>query len=182
VVIVLPRPGGVCRSARLSSNVRPHIQTSAYTVSVRKAVPIVVRTVGTKQEVLVFQHPIAGVQFVKGTVERDESVLEAAVRELQEESGLSGVSHVTSLGDWVPGFEGQTWHLELFAADRQVPDTWQFNTSDDGGRLFRFFWHPLQAPPGANWHAVYQSAMVEVRRRVMASKTVHSPGTAQSAV
>ncbi|WP_332701490.1 NUDIX domain-containing protein [Devosia sp.] len=40
-------------------------------------------------EVLAFRHPLAGNQFVEGTLEAGEDPAEGAYRELQEESGLT---------------------------------------------------------------------------------------------
>ncbi|HNY45867.1 MAG TPA: NUDIX domain-containing protein, partial [Casimicrobium sp.] len=38
---------------------------------------------------LLFEHPTAGVEIPKGGIERGELAIDAAVRELREESGLS---------------------------------------------------------------------------------------------
>lgn len=54
-----------------------------------KACPVVVRLHNGQREVLAFTHPSAGNQFVTGAIETGESTLEAAVRELWKESGLS---------------------------------------------------------------------------------------------
>ena len=49
-----------------------------------KAWPIVLREKDGAIEVLAFQHPQAGKQFVKGTIELDEDPVAAAARELRE--------------------------------------------------------------------------------------------------
>lgn len=68
-----------------------------------KACPVVLRRTGDL-EVLAFEHPLAGFQLVKGSIEQDESPAAAAVRELLEESGLKASSVSADLGLWVPGY------------------------------------------------------------------------------
>ena len=55
---------------------------------VQKVCPIVSRCSNETQEILMFRHPLAGIQLVKGTVEPSENPADAARRELFEESGL----------------------------------------------------------------------------------------------
>ena len=74
------------------SNVRPRVPAN-------KACPVVLRTRGSR-EILVFEHPLAGIQLVKGTIELGESPEAAALRELGEESGITSASWVRSLGTW----------------------------------------------------------------------------------
>ena len=63
-----------------------------------KACPIVMQQRDKKRYVLAFTHPTAGKQFVKGTIEADESPLDGAVRELKEESGLDANVPLIPLG------------------------------------------------------------------------------------
>ena len=51
-----------------------------------KSCPVVLRARETL-EILAFEHPLAGLQLVKGSVEPGESTALAAVRELMEEAG-----------------------------------------------------------------------------------------------
>ncbi len=53
-----------------------------------KACPIVLREFNGTIEVLGFIHPLAGKQLVKGTIEAGESIEQACIRELKEESGI----------------------------------------------------------------------------------------------
>ena len=53
---------------------------------IEKVVPVILRDINQRTEILVFKHPIAGIQIVKGTVETNEELEEAALRELYEES------------------------------------------------------------------------------------------------
>lgn len=112
---------------------------------VDKAVPIVLRTVLGQIEILVFEHPLAGVQLVKGTVEAGERPASAAVRELAEESGLTGVAETTSLGSQRYRDIGQVWHFYLCRFECELSERWEFLTADDNGHLFKFYWHPLTA-------------------------------------
>lgn len=52
-----------------------------------KSCPVVLRGRETL-EILAFEHPLAGFQLVKGSVEPGESTDLAAVRELKEEAGI----------------------------------------------------------------------------------------------
>ena len=52
-----------------------------------KTCPVVLRSPQGKCEILAFCHPLAGHQFVKGTVEAGETPAAAALRELYEEAG-----------------------------------------------------------------------------------------------
>ncbi|MFT7773796.1 NUDIX hydrolase [Roseateles sp.] len=134
-------------------------------MSTHKAVAVLLRGEGSDVEVLVFRHPLAGVQLVKGSVEAGESVRDAAVRELAEESGLHTV-HERSLGSWPSRYQGQVWHFEVVTATTPVRDAWAHLTQDDGGHVFRFFWHRLHAPAGEDWHPVYRDALAELRQRL----------------
>ncbi|MGX5266288.1 NUDIX domain-containing protein, partial [Klebsiella pneumoniae] len=55
---------------------------------IEKVVPGVFRKINNNLEILVFRHPLAGIQIVKGTVEHQEQLEYAALRELYEESGI----------------------------------------------------------------------------------------------
>jgi len=54
-------------------------------------------TRGDGNEVLVFRHPLAGLQLPAGTVEPDEAVVDAALREAREETGLTHLTPVREL-------------------------------------------------------------------------------------
>ena len=57
-------------------------------MNIQKVVPVVLRVQNAETQILVFHHPLAGIQIVKGTVELNEMLEEAALRELFEESGI----------------------------------------------------------------------------------------------
>ncbi len=103
-----------------------------------KVCPVVLRK--QNQELLLFQHPLAGIQLVKGTVETfDESYITAAKRELAEESGITHVISARYLCSWDSGFQNQAWHFVLCEC-ADLADSWTFHTQDDGGHDFAFFW------------------------------------------
>lgn len=130
-----------------------------------KACPVVLRTVQNHLEILAFEHPLAGLQLIKGTIEAGEHPADAAVRELHEESGIEGVAAV-DLGLWESGYEGQVWSLHLCQVAHPLPDTWVHHTQDDGGHDFRFFWHPLDQVPSDRWHRLFRDALSTISERL----------------
>jgi 8-oxo-dGTP pyrophosphatase MutT (NUDIX family) len=108
-----------------------------------------------------FEHPLAGFQLVKGSIEPGESPEAAAVREMQEEAGVA-VHAVRSLGTLEP-VEGQRWSLTLCEALHPLADRWVHRTADDGGHEFRFFWQGLSAPLSAQWALPYQAVVAYLR-------------------
>lgn len=63
-----------------------------------KVTAFVVREVAGEPQLLLFQHPTAGIQIPAGTVEADEQPAAAALREAQEETGLAGLVIAQALG------------------------------------------------------------------------------------
>ena len=95
-----------------------------------------------EKRILVFRHPLAGLQLVKGTIEDNEQAADAAIREMKEESGIdSQISHY--LGHVKQKSLNQEWEVFLVEPANDLPETWEFQTMDDGGKLFTFFWEPL---------------------------------------
>ena len=136
------------------SNVRPH------TVLPNKACAVVLRSNAGGIEVLAFNHPQAGLQLVKGTIEPGETPELAAVRELHEEAGLVTITTGRHLGVWNSGFQDQVWSFIECHPTSPLPEAWVHHALDDGGKLFRFFWHPLWAPANPKeWHGVFQDAL-----------------------
>jgi 8-oxo-dGTP pyrophosphatase MutT (NUDIX family) len=135
-----------------------------------KAVPIVLRQGPSGAEVLLFIHPLAGVQLVKGTVEPGESVNEAAIRELAEESGIEGASCASDLGAWEQCPPGQVWHFRTMQLPvATLPERWSHHTKDDGGHLFEFYWQPLHGPNPENCHPVFIAALKYLRAKLPSS-------------
>lgn len=126
---------------------------------------------------LVFRHldfPEAGIQVPGGTVKEDESPAEAARREAEEESGLSGLVVAAYLGEQVRDMRdyglAETHHrffYHLLCAGG-APERWQHNETDpsDGSpepiRL-EFFWAALPdaVPPLIGGQARFLSVLLE---------------------
>lgn len=120
---------------------------------VHKAVCCVVQ----EDALLCFEHPTAGRQIPKGTVEDGESLDAAFFRELQEESGVEVERQPIALGEFdrIVGagpdergpLERHVWHVFAVRTDG-LPDRWTHIVQGgpaEAGLAFRFFWHPLSA-------------------------------------
>jgi ADP-ribose pyrophosphatase YjhB (NUDIX family) len=66
--------------------------------AIEKVTAFVTRIVQGRQELLLFEHPYAGIQIPAGTVEPGEAPEAAAIRETQEETGLIDVAIDQYLG------------------------------------------------------------------------------------
>lgn len=129
-----------------------------------KACPIVVRQRNGLQ-ILAFEHPLAGLQLVKGSVETGESCADAALRELYEESGIMASAVLADLGIWKSGHQKQDWSFHLCEVPTELPETWVHHADDDGGHEFRFFWYPLQTSTSGEWHEVFRDALAWLAAR-----------------
>src|SRR6476469_8158119 len=87
-----------------------------------KACPVVFRDDAAFSRILVFRHPSAGIQLVKGTIEPGEDPAKAAVRELCEESGICDARVERNLGLWVSGIEDQVWSLHVCSTLHMLPE------------------------------------------------------------
>ncbi|WP_027328740.1 NUDIX domain-containing protein [Marinimicrobium agarilyticum] len=130
-----------------------------------KACPVVLRYRDNRLEILTFRHPLAGIQLVKGTIEPGESSLDASQRELLEEAGIILKAEYL-LPEWQRRPDEPIWSLCLMEPGDHLPDHWEHYCEDDGGHLFRFFWHPLSLPPSSEWHPVFSDALAVIRNRV----------------
>ena len=128
-----------------------------------KACPVVLRHKNNKLELLVFEHPDAGNQLVKGGIKKGERLENACIRELEEESGIQA-QVVRQLGVWVPGFKNQIWGFCLMHYEGILPDTWKFETKDDDGHIFSFFCQPLNSPLNDNWNEVSKDAFQYIKK------------------
>lgn len=109
-----------------------------------KVCPFILRTDTIRQiEILVFQHPTSGIQLVKGTLETHESILDAAIRELFEESGIiRTTSDCTYIGKH--SIASIPWHfIAVNTQDLVLEEQWHYQTLDDYGHIFNFFWLPI---------------------------------------
>jgi 8-oxo-dGTP pyrophosphatase MutT (NUDIX family) len=112
---------------------------------------------GAGNELLVFRHiglEEAGIQVPGGTLEPGEAPEEGVMREAFEETGLSGLKLLRSLGthDQDLAAYGSTGlhrrHFYHLACPPGVPETWQhYETHRSDGEaepiLFDFFWIPI---------------------------------------
>ncbi|WP_147103728.1 NUDIX domain-containing protein [Tateyamaria sp. syn59] len=124
-------------------------------MTVRKALVFILRG----PDILVFRHPLAGVQLPKGTVEAHETTLAAARREVFEEVGLVLTGPLIPLGAWVCPSLPATWHVFVADAPSDAPDEWRHAPTGGGEEddlTFDVFWteaanartllHPLFLP------------------------------------
>lgn len=130
-----------------------------------KACPVVLRKNNNMLELLAFKHPNEGIQLVKGNIKKDERLENACIRELAEESGIQA-QVVKQLGVWEPNFKNQVWGFCLMHYEDILPDTWDFETKDDGGHKFSFYWQPLNSPLNDNWNEVYKRAFQYIKNTV----------------
>jgi len=125
---------------------------------VGKACPVVTRAAGHGTlDLLVFRHPLAGMQLVKGTIESGESAAEAALRELHEESGVKAAI-AADLRSSTSIAAGEKWHFFHCSAEG-LAENWTHHTADGGGLDFAFSWWPLRRPATAEWHPVFVRAL-----------------------
>ena len=122
------------------------LEPRAYPITRDRVVCYVTRG---RNEILVFEHEAkdadAGIQVVAGGVDAGETVNQAALRELLEESGLA-LSNPTPLGNAVmkcfiqnKGDNYQRWHFVWLEAGIQTPDSWAHTVSSgelDEGLIF----------------------------------------------
>lgn len=129
-----------------------------------KACPVVFRDSSLRQ-ILAFEHPEAGLQLIKGTIEQGEDARAAALRELEEEAGISDVAIARDLGTWYSGHNGHVWSLQLCTYSPYLPERWTHHCADDGGHDLRFFWHDVNAEAGNTWHPQFRRALAAIRER-----------------
>ena len=122
-----------------------------------RAVPIVLRKKNNQLELLAFKHPKGGSRLVKGGIKKGEPLEKACVRELEEESGIQA-QVVRQLGVWDSNFKKQVWGFCLMHYQGYQPDKWDFETKDDGGHIFSFYWQPLNGQLDDSWNEVYTNA------------------------
>ncbi|KAK5652022.1 hypothetical protein OQA88_10925 [Cercophora sp. LCS_1] len=119
---------------------------------VQKVVAFVVRD----GAVAVFRHDDedAGLQVPAGTLREGEDPEAGALREAEEETGLSGLRTVRFVGRYQWDIspireEIQDRHVYLLAVDGPVPERWESFENHDGTQPptpFHFFWLPLGSP------------------------------------
>ncbi|PWB35181.1 DNA mismatch repair protein MutT [Pseudomonas sp. SDI] len=138
-------------------------------MSPNKACPIILSDHPTPR-LLLFHHPLAGVQLVKGTIEPGELPAQAALRELHEESGIATATVIRDLGCWNAEHEQQIWSFQLCQPHCALPAQWTHQTLDDHGHAFDFFWAAVDDLPLGECHPVFQRALQHLSSRCLAAQ------------
>ena len=133
-----------------------------------KACPVVFHD-SRRSRILVFRHPSAGIQLIKGGIEPREEPHAAALRELREESGIADAVVSQDLGLWDAAFDEQIWSLHLCATAREFPERWSHRCLDYGSVDLTFFWHDFDADPTEEWHPLFRRALACIRSRIRRS-------------
>lgn len=139
-------------------------------------------------ELLVFRHPEAGCQIVKGSLEGDEDPAGAALRELEEEAGLQLNEPALALGSLHrlhPGrpfetgpLEHQHWQLFLMPAPAHLPDSWEHSATgsvEEEGLIFSCYWQALGTESEAalaDFAPVFRQVLHRCRSHLL-GKTAH---------
>jgi 8-oxo-dGTP diphosphatase len=108
-----------------------------------------------ERELLVFEHDKewseAGIQVPAGTVDKSESLESAALREAEEECGLSNLKVLGKLDEYVmyraTHKQFNRRHVFLMGAGSAFADTWTHKVDGSGldhGMSFHFYWMPLK--------------------------------------
>ena len=139
-----------------------------------KACPILLRKNrdGAK-EILAFVHPVAGRQLVKGGIEKGETPQQAALRELAEEAGIESATVLSTMDIFNVGPPEQVWYPVLCDA-HAIPDQWEHLCHDDGGHIFRFFWHRFEEGTDETWHPIFRQAVDQISRQLQQKKILQS--------
>lgn len=126
------------------------------------ACPVALHLDGVPRRIAAFEHPLAGLQLVKGGITSGERPEQAAARELFEESGLETRAAIY-LGASTEIAPDAQWHFSLCRLAGPLREGWQHLCGDDGGHLFRFFWLDLDAPLPAGFAPPFQRAVQWIR-------------------
>jgi 8-oxo-dGTP pyrophosphatase MutT (NUDIX family) len=116
-------------------------------VTSRKSFVYLVRTVRSEPRLLVFdslEEP--GLEVPKGAVEEGETFVEAAVRELREEAGITDICVVRELG--VTQYESEEQRFFLVEAPAGLPDAFEHTVTGNGGDrgfCYAFRWLPVNS-------------------------------------
>lgn len=111
---------------------------------IHKACPIALHPDGAPLRIAVFTHQKTGAQLVKGTIQPGDPPAKAAARALFKQSGLETKSAIP-IGDSTDIAPNQHWHFALCRVAPPVHDAWQHHCTEEGGHLFKFHWHDVDA-------------------------------------
>lgn len=124
---------------------------------IQKVQAFIYRKSNNLPELLLFEHgPTKTHQLIRGTLEKDESLEQAILREIHEESGLEDVELVKKLGEEVirvPSgptrsgpLETQIHHAYLIQLKILCPNNWTHfakGSKEEEGIPFHFYWAPI---------------------------------------
>jgi 8-oxo-dGTP pyrophosphatase MutT (NUDIX family) len=118
-----------------------------------KAIAYVVRTDREPYALLVAESDAApGFEVVRGKQELNEDISETALREVEEEAGLTGCEYVRELGTL--RWRSEIQHFCVLRAPDGLPDTFTHIVdvpgAGDDGQAFRYSWRAITPELGAN--------------------------------
>jgi len=119
-----------------------------------KVVAYITRITHGQKEILVFDHEKqwseAGTQVPAGTVDPEESLHEALLREIAEETGISELQILAKIDEYIfyrtPHQEFNHRHIFELTSQEPLPDRWEHQVTGHGiddGMKFYFYWMPL---------------------------------------
>lgn len=136
--------------------------------TVRKVCGCLLRRGSSGPQLLVFEHPDAGVQLPKGGLEPDEDPETGVLRELLEETGLHGLEVTYHLGTWerrtgagpdeAGPLERHLWDVFLLRSTDALPDVWlheAWGSPEEEGLVFRCPWLPLDQDTASALHPLF---------------------------
>lgn len=101
----------------------------------QKVLAYITRERHGRLELLVFRHreePDAGIQIPAGTPEAGEPLEQALVREIEEESGLTGLTFVRKVAAAEEPDRFQVRHVYHLHASADLPDAWTHRVGRQG--------------------------------------------------
>jgi len=123
----------------------------------QKSFSYIIRASRAGPQLLVFdslEEP--GLEVPKGSVQPGETPAQAAVREVGEESGLTGLILIRELG--VTLWQDEEQHFYLFKTDQALPDRFEHVvTGQDGDRGMRYQYRWLEITPALSQSLVQGS-------------------------
>lgn len=125
--------------------------------SKKKVIAYILREKGGVTEILLHQHkdfPEAGFQVPAGTIEKNESEVEALLRETFEESGLSEFKEIKKIGecDFQNDEKNEMHHRSfyLLQVEKNMPDIFEHIVSgngEDADLVFLYEWRDIKKIP-----------------------------------
>jgi 8-oxo-dGTP diphosphatase len=143
-----------CRWVKIRPGLELWGERGAYVSALirQRVVAYVTRERGGRTELLTIEHeryPEEGIQVPAGRLDYGETLEEGLRRELEEETGVTGVRIVRELRDFEAEYENYCEnHAFHLVAESQIPDEWRHEVHGDGvdaGLIYICRWLPLSA-------------------------------------